>query len=882
MFALLTFYVFISFNKIIMNKYYKALLLITLLYVPKAASAADRTTEQKKAAAIEVLCRNADPRFSRLRGMKADIRQLYTDSLMTVMGTTRGGFAVIANDDAFPAIIGYSDSPYDEAKAAENLNYQWWMKAVAAVLADKSGKVAARNVAPGEDVDKTVAPLLTTTWAQDTPYNNYCPTDGDTHTLVGCVATAMAQVLYYNRHPLKGEGQRTIYYPYNNSDGTAYTVDFSATTYDYDHMLDDYSKDYTDEEAAAAATLSYHCGVASDMQYGTKASGTTMNACRDGLVRYFGYSNATLYERRMYDEQTWMNMIFKEISDGLPIIYAGSDFSNFGGGHCFVFDGYDASGNVHVNWGWAGSFDGYYNVAYLNPSNYTFMDNQQMVLGVDGRDQKEIDKTVNVETAGSLSSLVSDEDKYAVTSLTVTGQLNSSDLKFVREMAGRDSNDSRTRGRLKRLDMKNAEIAEGGEPYLNGMTTKTDEIPSKAFYNCYSLSYVALPENTKTIGEAAFANTMGLDSVYVPVEGERNYAYVDGVVYSKDTTRVLTTMPFVSGRLTLNHNVKEIAASGMEGCLSLKSVELPASLIAIGDRGLAGNSFLSEIKVRAKKVPTAGGYAFDGVLKNICIILVPAGYKELYDKAEQWRMFIGSSYDNIKQFGSYVTVRNLTRMYGAENPRFSYSVTGEALVGTPELACEALPESPTGRYPVTISRGTVEGEDIEFVDGYLVVSRAPLKVIADNITRPVDEANPEFTFTLDGLKNDDTASDVFTDGDKQPVFTCEATVDSPEGEYEITVSGPKNSKNYSLKYVSGTLTVSAANAIDGVSGECVTIAASDGVITVSGLSDKRVTVYNAAGTLVASSAARDEVSFSGLRPGLYIVKAGNKVRKVNL
>lgn len=861
---------------------FKILLLITLLYIPKGVFAAGRTVEQKHAAAIKVLCMNNGPKFIKMKGKADRVKELYADSVITIMGLEDGGFALIANDDKFDAVIGYSDSKFSTAKAEENKNYQWWLKAISQVLgsnetdADKKPMLVEPS---GDGIEKSVAPMLTTTWAQDAPYNNYCPTDGGKHTLVGCVATAMSQVLFYNSHPTKGDGQRTIYYPYNDTDGTAYTVDFSKAEYKYDLMLNSYSNGYTEEQADAVATLCYHCGVATDMQYGLSASGALMSACRDGLARYFDYSNATLYSRQDYSETDWMNLIFKELSNGLPIIYGGADLVNFGSGHCFVFDGYDASGNVHVNWGWAGSYDGYYNVAYLNPASYAFTDNQTMILGIDGRNDKDVKKSVKLSEAGSLSELVTDEEKYTITSLEVKGPVNSSDLKFIREMAGRNADDSRTRGRLKNLDLSKAEIKAGGEPFFGKLTTIDGEIPAKAFYDCYSLSYVKLPENTISIGEAAFANAIGLDSIYVPTDGNRNYVYAGGVVYSKDTTCVLTTMPFVCEKLTLLPNVKKISDNGMAGCAGLRVVDMPASVEYIGESALSGNSFVTEIKIRAKKVPTVKGFAFEGIAKNECRVYVPAGYKDKYDKAEGWRQFIGNTYDNIKMFGSYVAVRNVTRQYGEENPKLSYTVTGDEINGTPELSCEAEKTSPSGRYTISIQRGTIRNEDVELADGYLVVSRSPLKVIANDTERPAGTENPEFSFRCEGLKNGETAGDVFTDDASLPVLACDATKDSPEGEYEITVAGPKNTKNYSVKYVSGKLSVKGTTAIDGNIHNGIYVHTEGNVVLVENSGSRLVSLFGTDGILIGSSKSK-LAKFPVAKEGIYILKVEGKAYKI--
>ncbi len=859
----------------------KLLLPVVLLYIPKYVQAEDRTPEQKKAAAVEVLCNNADKQFGKLKGLGSQIRQLAADSFVTVLGYTGGGFAIIANDDAFPAVLGYSDSPYSEKETEDNPGLNWWRKAIIEVLRSKDTNSAAKKiVAPGDGVEKSVAPLLTCNWAQDQPYYNYCPKDGDKNVLVGCVATAMAQVMYYNRYPAKGQGTRTIYYPFNDKNGTPYTVDFSQATYDWDNMLDSYRGNYTETQADAVATLNYHCGVACNMQYGVDASGAFIKDAADGLVRYFGYpASVTWLSRDDYSIEEWMEKVFAELSDGLPIIYGGQDPYN-GYGHAFVLDGYDNGGRVHVNWGWDGSDNGYFDISLLNPTQYQFSDGQEMITGIDGRNVKQLAKIADIRTPGTLSSLIADNEKFDVTDLTVTGKLNSTDLRFIREMAGRDAYDKRTRGKLKNIDLSGATIVSGGEPYLDNLTTADNTLPERAFYNCQGLSSVTLPDNLKTISDGAFAYAIGLDELNVKSSDDADYVYDHGVIYSKDMKRCISVMPFVDGELKIKDGVTAIASYGIAGCVGISKVELPASITEIGGSAFSGDSYLSEIKTRAKKVPKlTGTQVFNGIVYANSNLYVPAGYKELYEQAEQWRMFTGSYYDNIREFGSYIEAKNLSRKYGDENPKLSYSVKGEAIIGVPELSCEATATSQANkRYTITVKRGTVQGEDIELKDGYLVVTRAPLTVKADDATRTVGAENPEFTFTCEGLKNGETADEVFI---QQPVFECTATADSPEGEYPITVSGGKT-LNYSLKYEPGTLTVSGTNAINGTSDETVIISSDKSTVSVSGAEGLRVELYNAAGSLVAATKSNGKTVFSNLAKGLYIVKTGTVVRKINV
>lgn len=839
----------------------RLLILITILYVPLASNARQRTAAELKAAAVDVL---AHPTPGLRAVSKNDkLSEFYSDKQMTVMGYRSGGFAILANDDKFPAVLGYSDTPYNSKTASDNTNFKWWVETVSAALKNAKASSAVKAVVPAKELPANVAPLLATTWDQSEPYNRMTPVDGFTHTLTGCVATAMAQVLFYNRYPEHGEGKRTIYYPYADSTGTAYTVDFSQSTYDWDHMKTSYDNgSYTDEEGNAVALLMYNCGVACNMQYGTSASGAYMEDAASGLIAYFGYpATVTLYQRSSYSSDTWMQMVFSELSGGLPILYAGQDVARNYGGHAFVVDGYDNQGNVHVNWGWSGQYNGYYNIALLNPYLYSFQDNQQMILGVDGRKYAELSDTVSVSEPGSLSTLIADSLKYNITSIKVKGNINGTDLRYIRDMAGRDINGNRTIGRLSNIDLSEASIVAGGDTYYNNLTTSDKVFPSMAFANCQGLSYVALPTDTRSIGEGAFAQAIGLDSVSIPQSDDCDYAYANGVIYNKDTTRIITAMPFISGNFVVPKTVTAIGNYGMAGCVGLNTIELPAGLTTVGDHAFSGCTGVLSIRSRAKEAPEVNGsYAFENISKGSCKLFVPAGHKDSYTKAKGWREFQGSNFDNIVEFGSYIKVRNAIRQYGEENPTLGYTISGEAITGEPVLTCNATRLSPIGRYPVTISIGTVQGSDIELSDGYLVVSRAPLTLKASDATRTVGQANPDFTFTCSGLKNQETDT-VLT---KRPTIECEATADSPAGSYPITISGAK-AANYSISYEDGTLTVTEVT---------------DGIDNIKADNDAVMRIYNLSGQLLFSGKGKDVHSLS-LKPGLYVVCTGNKTVKIS-
>ena len=242
----------------------------------------------------------------------------------------------------------------------------------------------------------SVAPLLSSTWGQRAPYNFMCPLKTPTpwggylpdeqHCLAGCVAVAMGQIMRYHHWPEKGEGHHSVVYPVLNSNANIFTVDFSEATYDWDNMLDDYSGDYTEAQARAVSQLLYHCAVASNMLFEKTFSFSTNFTAGDALVKYFHYDGKRMQTRMRsdYGRNEWLNMIREELSQGRPIFYEAISISLTEGiyAHSFVIDGYNEDGLVHVNWGWYGHEDGYYDIDLLDPPGYSFNSYQDMITGI--------------------------------------------------------------------------------------------------------------------------------------------------------------------------------------------------------------------------------------------------------------------------------------------------------------------------------------------------------------------------------------------------------------------------------------------------------------------------------------------------------------------
>lgn len=734
----------------------------------------------------------------------------------TVMGVSGQVYAIIPNDDRLPEVIGYATGTFSTANPAFN----WYLENAEAVCTQVAGgSQPARIVKPDPTKYPTsISALVPSKWGQQSPYNRYTPNNYPT----GCVATAMAQIMYYHKLPVKGTGSRTITFPYDDPSGRKLTADFGNTTYDWANMRDIYTTgSYTSTEANAVALIMYHCGIAVNMDYKASASGAYTVDAASGLRKYFGFpSTVRVATRGSYSEAEWMDLIYSNVSHNMPILYTGVDSRM--GGHAFVLDGYDADGLVHINWGWNGDDDGYYNVALLNPQQYSFVEDQDMVIGIRGGAVETVERTVTTTKAGELASLLGD-DAATVTSLHVNGPINSTDLKFIRQLAGKDSLGHTTTGILSSIDLTDAIVEAGGEPYLidgNRRYVTTDAtIPTLAFYGCEPLTFVALPTSVTEIGNGAFGMCVNLDSVSIANATGHAYYYEDGLLFGSSAKTVLKEcMPFVSGKVDLDDGLTDIEPYAFAGCVQIKSVSLPTSVIKIGKETFQYCYSMTDIHSFNRNAPDAGVDAFDGVDRSTCKLYVPSGSKTRYAASSEWKDFIGSkvsngnvySYDNIVEFGVTITARNSTKRYGDKNPRFGYKIEGNAPSGTPSLYCEADEKSPVGEYRIVISRGTITDSTVQFRNGVLRVRQAKLEAHGDTIEVVRGKPIPTLTISYNGFKNGEDESVLA----EKPVASTVATSNSPVGDYEITVMGG-TALNYEISCSPGLLRIKdVPNGID--------------------------------------------------------------------
>jgi hypothetical protein len=319
-------------------------------------------------------------------------------TLFYVFNVAQSGFVIVAGDDNFTPVLGYSDNGAFEPEHIPQ-NVAKWMegykneirtlllnnvKATPEIIHQwEELKNGALKNSSGDNSAGSVAPLMKTTWDQSPYYNAMCPGGSVT----GCVATATAQIMKYWNYPATGSG----FHSYNHSSYGTLSANFGGTTYDWNSMPNS-----VNAANSAVASLMYQVGVSVDMDYSPESSGAYVisaqspvtNCAEYALKTYFGYKSSLKgVQRSSYTQAQWLALLKAEFDASRPVLYAG--FGS-GGGHCFVADGYDNNSYIHFNWGWGGAYDGFFIITALNPGGVGtgggtggFNSGHQAVIGIE-------------------------------------------------------------------------------------------------------------------------------------------------------------------------------------------------------------------------------------------------------------------------------------------------------------------------------------------------------------------------------------------------------------------------------------------------------------------------------------------------------------------
>lgn len=362
----------------------RLLLFAGSLLMPMVVMAGPRSFQQakaiaeKQAALLGVTIDQKAMTKARKQGDKGEMN-LSQESYYVFPNANSKGFTIVSGDDRLPEIVGYSSQgSYDEnnlpegfvsfMKAYQNL-YNKVNLGDAEALKNLAEIKAWRNKKNASAASTSaVAPLLgNIEWDQTSPYNNMCPKYDSVHVAAtGCVATAMAQVMAYYKYPKQLKADIPGYVNrWNGIPMEIPTITREEGIYDWDNMLPKYNKEAnaTQQQKDAVAKLMYHCGAAVRMSYGPE-SGAAVSSSK--LAKYFGYDADLMMDlsRSSFTLDKWMQIIDTELAAGRPVLYGGQSSEN---GHQFICDGKDENGLYHINWGWSGNQNAYFDLSILNP-----------------------------------------------------------------------------------------------------------------------------------------------------------------------------------------------------------------------------------------------------------------------------------------------------------------------------------------------------------------------------------------------------------------------------------------------------------------------------------------------------------------------------------
>ena len=273
--------------------------------------------------------------------------------------------------------------------------------------------------------------------------------------------------------------------------------------------------------------------------------------------------------------------------------------------------------------------------------------------------------TIKLDKAGTLPDRIASSKKYKITNLKIVGEVNGTDLKFIREMAGCDFNGKETDGKLSILDLSDAKIVEGGSAYYSDrddgfICTSNDKLGDYAFYGCSGLTSLTLPSSVTKIGCYALSNCIGLTSLTLPSSvteiGEGAFLNCRG----------LTNFTIPSGVTSIGHGA-------FFCCYGLISLTIPSCVTAIGSRAFNDCSGLTSIYAYMEKLPETGSNLFLGCDEKKCTVYVPKGTYDDYFVSEF------GFFSHIVEFDATGIDKTTTSTDVEEVSR--YSLNGQRLVG---------------------------------------------------------------------------------------------------------------------------------------------------------------------------------------------------------
>ncbi len=630
-----------------MRLFYLALSFCLLLGLSANAKSITREQAQQKAAAF-LLQKNDNRKLApvvnahRLAPRRAALNASWTEDPYYVFDRgTNEGFVIVSGDDQTIDVLGYCEEG--------SFNYSQLPPQLQDLLAVYAQQILAiQNGAAVQKAPATHAKVETfmdCKWSQGSPYNNLCPLDGGNRSVTGCVATAMAQILYYNREKSVTETQAAIPGFSTYTKGIQVSGIPAGSPIDWENMKATYGS-ATDLQRTAVAQLMLYCGVSVHMDYTSSSSGAQISEVVDACKNYFGYgSSVKMIYNDSYTEDDWDATVYRELAAGRPVYLGGYNSS---AGHAFLTCGYENK-RYWINWGWGGQSDGYYYLTNLTPG-----DGQGIGGSSDGYNAGRT-AIIGLEPENFGEKAMSFKDA-AVKEVCVANWDTDKDGKFTYAEAAAVT------------DLGN--VFQGKTitsfPELYYFTSLT-ELDNDAFNGCSSLTTMRLPKTLKTIGARSFKDCAALRQIDLPTGvtaiGEEAFA----------------GCKTLSG-IELPVEIAAIAKGTFKDCAAFTYISLPFSVTALGDEAFNGCTKLTTFKVGTfhPENITLGTSVFGNIDLSKTTLSVPQGLKSYYSGTDQWKDFGNIQEYRERSAGNFATLEVDKTYYLYHVGTGKYLTMGEA------------------------------------------------------------------------------------------------------------------------------------------------------------------------------------------------------------
>ena len=641
------------------------------------------------------------------------------------------GYVIAAADDCVSPILGYS---YEGSIDVEHIpdNMQWWIDEYACQIQFMREKGRSTPRAPKKSpAQPAVAPLLTTHWNQTRPYNQACPLDTNgERCMTGCVATAMAQVLYY--HHARSVTQTTHEMAaYVTKRGVSVSAIPAGSFIDWDNMAERYglSVETTPEQDAAVANLMRYCGSSVHMNYTSGSSGAAAAHVAPAMIAYFNYTSKTQAVNRSdcgLSDDEWEDMIYNELSNSRPVLYSG--FTEYNVGHAFVCDGYDGEGFYHINMGW-GDQGTYYLLTAIDSvgtSLIHFNRSQEVIINAEPRDiMPSLDEGIQfadpITRALCLNAADTDDDG----TVTIEEAAAVTDMGPYRWLWMSSFDEFKYFTGVTSLGFAIFNGCEELQSFV--LHDAVTSIGENAFNNCSSLKEISIPASVTSVGNNAFLGCSSMKKFHwnakscLPAVGGIIPAAVEWLSIG-DSVEVIPSS-FAKNtkikRLTLGKNVTKIASYAFYRCARLERVVIPESVQSIAQWAFFEDTALEEVTL-GNGLIEIGDRAFDwcSSLKSITIpnSVTKIGMYAFYKCTEMSSVVIGSSVASINgnAFNGCDSLKTVTCLILEPitiNANVFNNLYNQAVLRVPADALEAYQEAyPWNRFSQIIPIDPADGD----------------------------------------------------------------------------------------------------------------------------------------------------------------------------